>query len=140
MNKEDKKDKKDKKDKVIDVKETFHSFIEDTMPEMTQEEAIKNYQSNDTINIRYKKKQSEDDSDETEDEAHLRRLKTELLASLERVNKLAKQLFGEKEYVTNLKVKQKNVKYKGKEKVIEEMKQKVQDEKLQEGIERSREE
>ena len=59
----------------------------------------------------------------------------ELLASLERVNKLAKQLFNEKEYINSVKVKKGPTKYKAKEKVIEEMRQKVQDEK-----ERSREE
>ena len=123
----------DNEDKLIDVIETIQNFMEDTMPEMSQEEAIKNYQSNDTISYKKRKKQ-EDNDDETEDEAHLRRLKAELLASLERVNKLAKQLFGDKEYINNLRVKQNNTKYKSKEKIKEEIEQKVQ-----EGIERSRE-
>ncbi len=121
-------------DKLVDVKGTFETFIEDTMPEMSQEDAIKNYKSNDTISYKRKKKNNNDD-DNSEDDAHLKRLKMELLASLERVNKLEKQLFNEKGYVNSVKVKKESIKYKSKEKVIEEMRQKVQDEK-----ERSREE
>ena len=125
---------KENEDKLVDVKGTFETFIEDTLPEMSQEDAIKNYKSNDTISYKRKKKNNNDD-DESEDDAHLKRLKMELLASLERVNKLAKQLFNEKEYINSVKVKKGPTKYKAKEKVIEEMRQKVQDEK-----ERSREE
>lgn len=126
---------KENEDKLVDVKGTFESFIEDTLPELSQEDAIKNYKSNDTINYKRKKKTSSDEDDESEEDEHLKRLKMELLASLERVNKLAKQLFNEKEYINSVKVKKEPTKYKAKEKVIEEMRQKVQDEK-----ERSREE
>ena len=126
-------DNNDDKEKLVDIKGTIESFIQEPLPEMSQEDEIKNYKSDDTIDYRRKKKKQEDD-DEDEDDEHLKRLKQELLASLERVNKLAKELFNSKEYVKSFKVKQEKGNFKSKEKVIQEVKQKKQ-----EGIERSRE-
>ncbi len=126
-------DNNENKEKLIDVKGTIESFIQEPVPEMSQEDEIKNYKSDDTIDYKRKKKKQEDD-DENEDDEHLKRLKQELLASLERVNKLAKELFNSKEYAKSFKVKQEKVNYKSKEKVVEDVKQKKQ-----EGIERSRE-
>ena len=126
-------DNNENKEKLIDVKGTIESFIQEPVPEMSQEDEIKNYKSDDTIDYKRKKKKQEDD-DENEDDEHLKRLKQELLASLERVNKLAKELFNSKEYTKSFKVKQEKVNYKSKEKVVEDVKHKKQ-----EGIERSRE-
>ena len=54
----------EKEEKLVDVKGTFESFIEDTVPEMSQEDAIKNYKINDTIDYKRKKKQDNDGDDD----------------------------------------------------------------------------
>ena len=90
----------------IKIKETFGNMLKEDIPEMSQEEAIKNYRADDTIGIPNKKKGS-DPEDNTEETEHLNRIKAELLASLERVKKLAQKLFkDEKEVQSKLKVKE----------------------------------
>ena len=130
---------KDEKEKVLDIKGTIESFIEEERPELSQEEAIKKYNGENQESIRKKKKSNSSEDDEYEDDEHLKRVKKELLESLERVNILEKNIFGEKENLKN-KVKLDKEKTKDREKVIEQMKQKVQEEKQNnENNERSRE-
>ena len=87
-------------EKTIDIKGTLQQFINTPEPELEQEEAIKKY------DVKSKKKKSEEDATEGEEEAeHLKRVKAELLASLERVKKLEQQLYGQKEK-SNEKIKQ----------------------------------
>lgn len=105
-------------EKKIDIKGTLESFIEEEKPELSQEEAIKAYKGE---NIRKKKTSNSGDDDtdeENEDEEHLKRLKKELLESLERVNVLAKKIFEEKETLKNIKVKEAG--RNGKKQVIEQ--------------------
>ena len=93
-------------DKNIEIKSTFSKLIKDEVPEMSQEEAIKNYRENDTIEPTRKLKK-DDSEDNTEESEHLKRIKQELLDSLERVKKLAKKLYSEEKTKSNLKVKDK---------------------------------
>lgn len=130
--------KNDKEEKLTDLKGTFESLIEGENGELSQEDAIKAYKGEGPQKPKKRKKSSSDeDDDDILDEEHLKRLKQELLASLEKVNKLAKKLFGEKEFknVKNLKVKEKYSKTQEKEQTVSKAKQKEQ-----EGKERSREE
>ena len=126
----------EKEEKLTDLKGTLESIIEEEGPELSQEDAIKAYKGENVTRHKRKKNSTSDDED-VEDDEHLKRLKQELLASLEKVNKLAKQLFGEKESlnVKKLKVKEKYEKAKENEQVIDKN---IKKEK--EGIERSREE
>ena len=126
----------EKEEKLIDLKGTLESIIEGEGPELSQEDAIKAYKGENVTRHKRKKNSTSDDED-VEDDEHLKRLKQELLASLEKVNKLAKQLFGEKESLNlkKLKVKEKYEKAKENEQVIDKN---IKIEK--EGIERSREE
>ena len=120
MQEKEKKDineKQEKEENLIDLKGSLESFVASEEPELSQEDAIKAYREGPEKTK--KRKKSSSDDDDIEDDEHLKRLKQELLASLEKVNKLAKQLFGEKEIynVKNLKV---NEKYqKAKEKDLE---------------------
>lgn len=100
--------------KNASIKSTFSNLIKEEMPEMSQEEAIKNYRENDTIVPIKKAKKEEDSDDNTEESEHLKRVKEELLASLERVKKLAKKIFSEEKIKDNLKVKEKTEKTGGK--------------------------
>ena len=79
-------------EKTIDIKGTIEKFINADEPEMTQEEAIINYEEQSS-----KKKYSDTDSDWIEEQEHLQRVKKELLASLERVKKLEKEIYNEHE-------------------------------------------
>lgn len=88
------------------VKTTFSNLIKDEIPEMSQEDAIKNYRENDTI-APIKNSKNADSEDNTEESEHLKRIKQELLESLERVKKLAKKLYSEEKIKSNLKVKDK---------------------------------
>ena len=97
--------------KCINIKNTFANLIKEEIPEMSQEEAIKNYKENDTI---APIKNDTDSDDDTEESEHLKRVKQELLASLERVKQLAKKIFTEEKVKNNLKVKEKTGKTGGK--------------------------
>jgi len=97
--------------KEASLRSTFSNLIKEEMPEMTQEEAIKNYRENDTI---APIKKDGDNEDNTEESEHLKRIKQELLASLERVKQLAKKIFSEENVKDNLKVKEKTGKTGGK--------------------------
>lgn len=126
---------KENDEKIFDLKETIENFVEAELPELSQEEAIKAFKDIDmNINqVTKKKKKNPSEDDEAEDDEHLKRLKQELLESLKRVDELAKRIFSEKEK-TNLK----NIKVKtnkDKEKIIQQMKEKIQNDQ-----ERSREE
>ena len=91
--------KDDNEEKNINMKASLESFIETEKPEISQEEEIMNYHENVPTNKKNKKASSDDEDDENEDldDEHLKRIKKELLASLEKVNKLAKLLFSDKE-------------------------------------------
>lgn len=119
----------------MDIKGVMQDLVKEEPKEVSQEDAIKAYKEE---NVQKPKKvyhnDESDDDDEDEDEAHLRRMKQELLDSLERVHRLEKKLFGEKEKINTKEFKAKE-KLKTKEKTLEQMK-----EKIQEGKERSREE
>jgi len=104
----------EQKDKNVDIKKTFLDLIKEEEPEMSQEDAIKNYRDNDTISTIKNTKKDEDNDDNTEESEHLRRIKQELLASLERVKQLAKKIFSEEKVKDNLKVKEKTGKTGGK--------------------------
>ena len=96
------------------VREIFSNLIKEEVPELSQEEAIKNYRENDTIAPIKKSKKDGDNDDNTEESEHLKRIKQELLASLERVKQLAKKIFSEEKVKDNLKVKEKTGKAGGK--------------------------
>lgn len=95
---ESKEIKEQKEEKLIDIKGTLKQFIEADEPELSQEEAIAKFGEN-------KKNNAGDTEDTTEEQEHLKRIKKELLASLERVKKLEENLFKEKEAKIKLNVK-----------------------------------
>ena len=130
-------EKKDEnEEKLTDIKGTLESFVEGEKPEISQEEEIKAYKEGPQKPKKRKNKSDDEDSDE--DDEYLKRLKQELLASLEKVNKLARQLFGEKEanILKDIKLEEKR-KSKEKEKKQE---QSIESSIKQKGKERSREE
>ena len=100
-------------EKNIKMRQTFSNLIKEEVPEMSQEEAIKNYRENDTIQLIKKVKKESDSDDNIEESEHLKRIKQELLESLERVKKLAKNLFSDEKSKETLKVKQKSGKPSG---------------------------
>lgn len=116
-----------KEEKLIDIKGTFEEFIQEEKPELSQEEAINAYKKSDIIEYRTsKKKKSTEDEEENEDDEHLKRVKKELLESLKRVDIMEKKIFEEKETKNNIKIKSGKQNTKDREKVIEQMKQKMQ--------------
>lgn len=96
---------KNEEGREANIRSTFSSLIKEEIPEMTQEEAIKNYRENDTI-APIKNSKKEDSEDNTEESEHLKRIKQELLASLDRVKKLAKKIYSEEKIKNNIKVKE----------------------------------
>lgn len=95
-------------EKKVDIKGLINDFIEEEKPELSQEEAIKAYKEDDDGKIAVKinkKSGNSDEDDENEDDEHLKRIKQELLKSLERVNELAKQIFKEEEKKEKSKIK-----------------------------------
>ena len=80
-------------EKLIDIKGTFSQFVKADEPELSQEEAIMKYQNP----LLKKAGNNGDDGENSEEQEHLKRVKKELLASLERVKKLEQQIFKEKE-------------------------------------------
>ena len=86
-------------EKNIDVKGTLEKFIKADEPEISQEEAINNFQEKDLLNEIKKnaKFSSDDDEQNSEEQEHLERIKKELLASLERVKLLERQIYGDKQ-------------------------------------------
>ena len=119
--------KQENNEKIIDIKGTFEDFIEEEKPELSQEEAIKAYKKGDVIEYPNKKKKEADE--EAEDDEHLKRVKKELLESLKRVDILEKKIFEEKDKdkMKNIKVKSRSQKEKNREQVIEQMRQKMQE-------------
>ena len=119
--------KQEKNEKIIDIKGTFEDFIEEEKPELSQEEAIKAYKKGDVIE--YPNKKKKEDDEEAEDDEHLKRVKKELLESLKRVDMLEKKIFEEKDKdkIKNIKVKSETQKGKNREQVMEQMRQKVQE-------------
>lgn len=128
------KDKEEKNEKIIDIKGTLEDFIEEEKPELSQEEAIKAYKEGDIIAYPKKRKNTSNEEDENEDDEHLKRIKKALLESLKRVDTMEKKIFEEKgkENIKDIKVKSKAQKSKekevNKEKVIEQMRQKMEEE------------
>ena len=110
----------EKEEKLTDLKGSIESLVEGELPELSQEDAIKAYREG-PQKSRKRKKISSDEEDDAQDDEHLKRLKQELLASLEKVNKLARQLFGEKSFtnVKNMKVKKEYQKVSSKEKNVQ---------------------
>ena len=93
-----------KEEKLIDIKGTLEQFVKADEPELSQEEAIMRFGEP------KKKKNNNSDADDSADDIseeleHLRRIKKELLASLERVKKLEEQLFKNHEEKLKLNVK-----------------------------------
>mgnify|MGYP004539419421 FL=1 len=126
----------EKKEKTIDIKGTIQEFIEEEPQEISQEEAIQSYKEGDIIEYKPKKRKKNEEDDENEDDEHLKRIKRELLESLKRVDMMEKKIFEEKEdSLKNIKVKSGSQKAQEKEKVIEQMRQKMKEEEK----ERSRE-
>ena len=78
-------------EKLIDIKGTIEQFVKADEPEMSQEEAIMQYNPS---------KKNSDSDDTVEEEEHLKRIKQELLASLARVDKLEKEIFKSKDIDT----------------------------------------
>lgn len=119
----------EKKEKTIDIKGTLQEFIEEEPQEISQEEAIQSYKEGDIIEYKPKKRKKNEEDDENEDDEHLKRIKRELLESLKRVDMMEKKIFEEKEdSLKNIKVKSGSQKAQEKEKVIEQMRQKMQEE------------
>ena len=119
----------EKKEKTIDIKGTIQEFIEEEPQEISQEEAIQSYKEGDIIEYKPKKRKKNEEDDENEDDEHLKRIKRELLESLKRVDMMEKKIFEEKEdSLKNIKVKSGSQKAQEKEKVIEQMRQKMKEE------------
>ena len=117
-----------KEEKLIDIKGTFEEFIQEEKPELSQEEAINAYKKSDIIEYKTnKKKKSTEDEEENEDDEHLKRVKKELLESLKRVDIMEKKIFEEKETKNNIKIKSGKQNTIDRENVIEQMKQKMQE-------------
>ena len=89
-------DEEKSEEKIIDFKGTLEQFIKPDEPEMSQEEAIMKFGE---------KKKASSEEDSTEEQEHLKRVKQELLASLERVKKLEKQIYSEKDFDEKKKLK-----------------------------------
>lgn len=89
-----------KEEKLIDIKGTLKQLVVADEPELSQEEAIMKYGE-----TKKKRKIDNDDTDTTEEENHLKRIKKELLASLKRVERLEEQLFKYREEKLKLNVK-----------------------------------
>ncbi len=124
-------------ERVVDIKGVLEDLVEGEKPEISQEEEIKNYKVQNEKYFAKKKKNSEDD-EELEDDEHLKRVKRELLESLERVDMLEKKLFNDKEKINlkDIKVNKSEIqKSKSRDEVMKQMR-----EKMQENKERSREE
>ncbi len=120
----------EKEEKVVDLKGTIESFIEEEPPELSQEEAIKLYKDGKINYPKKRKKHTNSEEEENEDDEHMKRVKQQLLESLERVNVLEKKVFEEKENnLKNIKVKTNTQKTKNREQVIEQMREKMQEEK-----------
>ena len=122
-------------EKKVDIKGLINDFIEEEKPELSQEEAIKAYKEEDDGKIAVKinkKSGNSDEDDENEDDEHLKRIKQELLKSLERVNELAKQIFKEEEKKEKSKIKIKSEPQKVKMKEQGENISRVDDEKTRE--------
>ena len=115
---QDNKNNKDE-EKLTDIKGSLESLVEGELPEVSQEEAIKAYRGEGPQKPKKRKKTSSNEEDDDNDD-YLRKLKQELLASLEKVNRLARQLFGEKSYtnVKDFKVKKEYQRVSGKEKLV----------------------
>lgn len=128
-------------EKNVDIKGVLEDFVEGEKPEISQEEEIKNYREQDGVysSKKAKRKKTSEDDEEVEDDEHLKRVKKELLESLERVDMLAKKLFNDKEKVNlkDIKVNSKSEiqKSKNRDEVMKQMREKIQENK-----ERSREE
>lgn len=120
---------------LVDFKGTIESFIRPEPEIVTQEEAIKAYKGEE-VNFYKRKNNSSNDDETSEEEEHLKRIKIQLLESLERVNKLEKSIFNEKIKNSIKKSIKVNEKEKNKELIIEQMRQNVKNQNL----ERSREE
>ena len=119
----------EKKEKTIDIKGTLQEFIEEEPQEISQEEAIQSYKEGDIIEYKPKKRKKNEEDDENEDDEHLKRIKRELLESLKRVDMMEKKIFEEKEdSLKSIKVKSGSQKAQEKEKVIEQMRQKMKEE------------
>jgi len=86
-------------EKLLDFKGTLEQFVKPDEPEMSQEEAIIKYEEN------KKSSSGDENNDNTEEKEHLKRVKQELLASLERVKQLEKQMYSEKEVTEKKKIK-----------------------------------
>ena len=111
----------------IDLKGMLEDFLRPAKPEIPQEDAIKLYKDEySDYSITKKKNNSDEEDDENEDDEHLKRVKKELLESLERVKALEKKVFEEKSTIKGLKVK-KDSKVKDKDKVMNQMRQKIQE-------------
>lgn len=118
----------EKKEKTIDIKGTLQEFIEEEPQEISQEEAIQAYKEGDIIEYKPKRRKKNEEDDENEDDEHLKRIKRELLESLKRVDMMEKKIFEEKEdSLKNIKVKSGSQKTQEKEKVMEQMRQKMQE-------------
>ena len=103
-------------EKIVDIRGTFEKFIKPDLPDMEQEEAIAKFREKDLKKAIKNSENSGDGEnvDNTEEKEHFERVKKELLASLERVKKLEKQIYGEQELETK-KEKHKNNKFKQEE-------------------------
>lgn len=125
----------EREEKIIDIKGTLEQFIKADEPELSQEEAIIKFGENQTKKMSYN---DEEDDENSEEKEHMKRIKKELLASLERVKDLEKKVYGETETKekNNLKVKTNN----GKQVQIKKEQQQEQIQIKREEIENSQQE
>lgn len=94
-----------KEEKLIDIKGTLAQFVKTDEPELSQEEAIMQFGEPKKKKNNNNNGDGDDADNITEELEHLRRIKKELLASLERVKKLEEQLFKERAEKIKLNVK-----------------------------------
>lgn len=104
----DKNMQEKKSEANVDIKGTLVKFIKTDEPELSQEEAIMKYgESKKTGSNNNNSSSSNDDDSQnaetTEEQEHLKRVKQELLASLERVKQLEKKIYGKEEKISSKK-------------------------------------
>ena len=113
-------EKAENDEKLTDFRGCIESLVKEETPELSQEEAIMAYTEG---QLKSKKRNNFSSDDDNQDDDHLKRIKEALLESLRNVNKLEKQLFGEREFqvdTINVNKKEDFYKAKGKGPKIEE--------------------
>ena len=122
------------KEAKVDIKGTISKLVEPEAPELTQEEEIMKFGEEKTKKSSSNNGNNDDQGGQnTEEQEHLKRVKQELLESLNRVKILEKKTFGEKD--SN----KKDFKIEAKKSSISQTKEKMEKEPIETEKDRTRE-